>query len=49
MNLDEAQKEMVMQLNQLDEIRQQAVQHTLLIQQQRETWHDKFIKENNSK
>jgi hypothetical protein len=33
-----------MQLNQLDEIRQEAVQQTTLIQQQRAKWHDKFIK-----
>jgi hypothetical protein len=33
-----------MQLNQLDEMRQAAVEHNTLIQQQRAHWHDKFIK-----
>ena len=33
-----------MELNQLDEIRQQAVEHTSLVQEQRIKWHDQFIK-----
>ena len=33
------------QLNELDEIRQDAVQKTSLVQQQRSRWHDKYIKE----
>jgi len=31
-------------LNELDEIRQDALQQTILIQQVRTRWHDKFIK-----
>jgi len=33
------------QLNELDEIRQEAFQTTRLVQQQRSRWHDKYIKE----
>ena len=44
MNLDEAQKQRVLQINELDEIRQDALQRTMLIQNQRKKWHDKFIK-----
>jgi hypothetical protein len=44
LNLDEEQKQWVMQLNELDEIRQVAIQQTILIQNQRSKWHDKFIK-----
>ena len=33
-----------MQLNELDEIRQDVVQRTALIQNQRTKWHDKFLK-----
>ena len=33
-----------MQLNELDEIRQDVVQRTTLIQNQRTKWHDKFLK-----
>lgn len=49
MKLDEAEKERITQLNQLDEIKQQSLQHTQIIQQQRATWHDKFIKKNKFK
>ena len=42
--LSEAQKERIMQLNQLDEMRQDAIEQTILVQQQRAQWHDKFIK-----
>ena len=44
MDLSEAQKERLLQLNQLDEIRQAAIEHNTLIQQERAQWHDKFIK-----
>ena len=33
-----------MQLNELDEIRKQAMEHTSLVQKQRKKWHEKFIK-----
>ena len=45
MNLDEAHKQPILQINELDEIRQYALQRTMLIQNQRKTWHDKFIKQ----
>ena len=45
MNLDEAQKHRILQINELDEIRQDALQRTMLIQNQRKTWHDQFIKQ----
>ena len=32
-------------LNELDEIMQDAIQNTSLVQQQRSRWHDKYIKE----
>ena len=44
MDLSEAQQEIILQLNQLDEMRQAAIEHNILIQQQRAQWHDKFIK-----
>ena len=44
MDLSEAQKQRLLQLNKLDEIRQDTIQHTILVQEQREKWHDKFIK-----
>ena len=43
MNLDDTQKR-TLQINELDEIRQDALQRTMLIHNQRKTWHDKFIK-----
>ena len=46
MNLDEAQKQRVLHINELDEIRQDALQRTMLIQNQWKKWHDKFIKQN---
>ena len=46
MNLDEAKKQRILQINELHEIRQDALQRTMLIQNQRKTWHDKFIKQN---
>ena len=33
----------------MDEIKQDAVQRTSIVQQQRTRWHDKYIKENNFK
>ena len=35
----------MLQINELDEIRQDALQRTMLIQNQLKPWHDKFIKE----
>jgi len=43
LNLDEVQKQRLMQINELDEICQDAFQHTILVQNQRSKWHDKFI------
>ena len=45
MDLGEAQKQWVLQINELDEIRQDALQRTMLIQNKRKKWHDKFIKQ----
>ena len=45
MNLDEAHKQCILQINELDEIIQDALQRTMLIQNQRKTCHDKFIKQ----
>ena len=45
MDLEEAQKQRVLQINELDEIRQDALQRIMLIQNQRNKWHDKFIKQ----
>ena len=44
MDLTEAQKQRILQLNELDEIRQDSLQQTTLVQQARTRWHDKFIK-----
>ena len=44
MDLDEAQKQRILQINELDEIRQDALQRTMLIQSQRKQCHDKFKK-----
>jgi hypothetical protein len=44
LELTEAQKQRIAQLNELDEIKQEAFQQTELVQQQRATWHDKLIK-----
>ena len=44
MDLEEAQKQHIMQINELDELRQDALQCTMLVQNQRKKWHDKFIK-----
>eukprot|EP00253_Pinus_taeda_P014101 PITA_14101 len=45
MSLTEAQKHRMDQLNELDEIRQDAILRTDLVQHQRTKWHDRFIKE----
>lgn len=44
LDLTEAQQQRIMELNRLDEHRQQAIEHTTLVQQQRMKWHDRFIK-----
>ena len=44
LDLTEAQQHRLNQLNELDELRQDAIQRTTLVQQQRARWHDKFIK-----
>jgi hypothetical protein len=44
LDLSEAQKHRVMQLNELGEMRQDALQRTILVQSQRSKWHDKYIK-----
>ena len=44
MNLDEAQQQILFQLNELDETRQEALQRTTLIQEHRTKWHDKYLK-----
>jgi hypothetical protein len=38
-----------MQLNELGEIRQDALQRTILVQNQRSKWHDKYIKKKHFK
>ena len=43
-DLNETKKERIMQLNQLDEMRQQALERTILMQKQRKQWHDTHIK-----
>ena len=45
MDLSEAQRHRMEQLNELDEIRQEAILRTDLVQYQRAKWHDKYIKE----
>ena len=44
MDLSEAQLQRLNQINELDEMQQDAIQQTNLVQQQRAWWHDKFIK-----
>jgi hypothetical protein len=44
MDLDEAQKHRVMQLNEIYEIRKDDIHRSTLIRDQRDKWHDKFIK-----
>ena len=45
MSLSEAQKHRMDQLNELDEMRQDAILRTDLVQHQRIKWHDQHIKE----
>lgn len=45
LDLSKAQKHRLEKLNELDEIRQEAVQKTSIVQQQRAKWHDKYIKD----
>ncbi len=45
LDLSEKHKHRLEQFNELDEIRQDAVQRTSIVQQQRAKWHDKYIKE----
>jgi len=45
MDLSEAQKHRMEQLNELDEIRKEEILRTSLVQYQRATWHEKYIKE----
>jgi hypothetical protein len=44
MNILDAQQQRIVQLNQLYEIRHDAIQQTALVQQQRKRWHDEFIR-----
>ena len=44
LDLSEAQHQIFMQLNELDEIIQQVVEHTSLVQQYRIKWHERFIR-----
>eukprot|EP00253_Pinus_taeda_P010386 PITA_10386 len=44
LDLTETQQQRIMELNQLDEHHQQAIEHTTLVQQQRMKWHDRYIK-----
>ena len=48
-DLDQAQKERIQQLNQLDEMRQLAEQTTTLMQKHRKQWHDSHIKKKHFK
>lgn len=43
-DLNQAQKERIVKSNQLDEMRQQAEERTILMQKQRKQWHDSHIK-----
>jgi hypothetical protein len=44
MNLSDAQQQRILQLNELDEIRQDVHSTKPFVQQQRKRWHDKFIR-----
>ena len=44
LDLSEAQQQRILQLNELDETRENALQHTILVQEQRTKWHDKLIR-----
>ncbi|XP_057843885.2 uncharacterized protein LOC131053324 [Cryptomeria japonica] len=45
MNLFEAQRARIMQLNALDEVRKMTLQHTEVFQNPRTKWHDRYVKE----
>ncbi|XP_057865393.1 uncharacterized protein LOC131073047 [Cryptomeria japonica] len=49
MTLSIAQKERIMQLNALDELRKFSLQHTEYVQNQRMKWHDHYIKDKSFK
>lgn len=44
LDLSEAQKQRVLQLNELDEIRGNALHHTILVQEKQTKWHDQFLR-----
>ena len=44
LDLSKAQQQRILQLNELDETKENALQHTILVQNQRTKWHDKFIR-----
>lgn len=44
MDLSKAQNHHLEQINELDQIRQATLHHNFFTQQQRDKWHDKFIK-----
>lgn len=44
MDLITTQKEILHNLNALDETRMEAIHHTKVVQNQRTRWHDQFIK-----
>ena len=46
LDLSKARQQRILQLNELDETRENALQHTILVQEQRTKWHDKFIRKN---
>ena len=46
LNLSEAKQQRILQLNEQDETRENALQHTILFQDQSTKWHDKFIRKN---
>ena len=44
MDLSQTQHNRLQQLNELDELRLVAIERTSIVQQQRDKWHDQFIK-----
>lgn len=46
MDITEVQKNRLLQLNELDEIRMEALHNTEIIQHQRKLWHEKNLKQN---
>ena len=44
LDLSKAQQQRILQLNELDETRGNALQHTILVQEKMTKWHDKFIR-----